>query len=137
MQKTTIVFASLILLVSGLWSTIVPAQDEPLQRREYQGVPYMSGGISQEERAQFLSAAPDFNLKLVFAERTGSYLADVAVVVTDRKGRKVLELPAEGPLVLAKLPAGEYRVAVAANGQEQVRNMHVPATGQRAMVFRW
>ena len=97
----------------------------------------MSGGIGQGERAQFLAAAPTFNLKLVFAERTGSYLADVSVVITDRKGRKVLDLPAEGPLVLAKLPAGDYRVAVAANGHEQVRNMTVPATGQRAMVFRW
>lgn len=136
-MKRSTLFISMIVLVSGFWSATITAQDASPPQREYQGIPYMSGGIGEEERAQFLSAAPTFNLKLVFAEKTGSYLANVAVSIADGKGRKVLELPAEGPLLLAKLPAGDYRVTVVANGQEQVRNTKIPASGQRALMFRW
>ncbi|MCK9984992.1 MAG: hypothetical protein AzoDbin1_01464 [Azoarcus sp.] len=113
------------------------AQETALQRGEYEGVPYLSGGVSLEEREQLFFTAADYNLKLLFAEKGGSYLSDTEVVVTARDGRKVLELIAQGPFVLARLPAGDYRVAATNAGKQQVRETRLPAKGQRQTAFYW
>jgi len=134
MMKSAVV--TLLALMS--WNSAVHAQQEPPPAvREHQGVRYLTGGIGEEERAAILAFAADFNLKLLFAEKGGAYLADVTVIVTGADARKVLELDAGGPLVLARLPAGDYRIAATAGGREQVRKASVPATGQRTLVFYW
>jgi hypothetical protein len=131
-----IVAAALLAFMS--WSGAVCAQQGPQPAvQEYQGVRFVTGGIGEEERAAILAASADFNLKLLFAEKGGAYLADVTVVVTGADGAKVLELKADGPLVLASLPVGAYRVAATAGGREQVRSASIPATGQRSLAFYW
>lgn len=105
--------------------------------REFEGVRYMTGGVSEGERTAILGMAQDYNLKLTFAEKSGDYLSGVKTVVTRRDGRKVLELESEGPLVLAKLPPGEYRISATANGREQTSDANVAATRQRALNFYW
>lgn len=130
-------FATLFALTVGSLPLGAVAQDAALQQGEYEGVPYLSGGVTLDEREQMAFTAADYNLKLGFAEKGGSYLAGTEVVVTGRDGRKVLELIAQGPFVLARLPAGNYRVKVTANGKDQVRDTQVSAKGQRELMFYW
>lgn len=131
--------AGLLVLASGLWGGAATAQEAgpALDVREFEGVRYMTGGVGEEERNQLLASAQDFNMKLVFAEKSGDYLADVNVAIADSTGRKVLEARADGPLMLAQLPPGNYRVTAMANGREQTRNASVARTGQRSLTFYW
>lgn len=136
-MNTRATLTLLLAIATGGLAHPAGAQDPATQPSEYQGIPYITGGIGQEEREQLFFAAPEYNLKLLFAEKGGSYTADTEIQVTRPDGRKVLELIAGGPLVYARLPAGNYRISVTANGREQVRSTSVPATGQRALVFYW
>ncbi|CAI09767.1 carboxypeptidase regulatory-like domain-containing protein [Aromatoleum aromaticum] len=131
--------AGLLVLAAGLWGGAAMAQEAGpvLDVREFEGVRYITGGVGEEERNQLLASAQDFNLKLVFAEKSGDYLADVNIAIADSTGRKVLEARADGPLMLAKLPPGNYRVTAMANGREQTRRASVARTGQRSLTFYW
>jgi hypothetical protein len=134
-----LIVAALLAVAAVSWGAALRAQQGvPAPAvQDYQGVPYLTGGIGETERAAILAAAADFNLKLLFAEKGGAYLADIAVLVRDADGKTALELKADGPLVLARLPAGDYRIAATANGREQVRSARIPATGQHSIVFYW
>lgn len=109
----------------------------PIEAREYQGVRYVTGGVGEGERERLLAQARDFNLKLLFAEKSRSYLSDVDVVVTGKDGRTMLQVTSDGPLLLAKLPPGEYRVSATAAGQQQTRNVTVGDQGQASLNFYW
>ncbi|NMF89295.1 carboxypeptidase regulatory-like domain-containing protein [Aromatoleum petrolei] len=137
MNRGSIIAAALLALAATLPATAALAQDSALQQGEFEGVPYLTGGVSLDEREQLFFTAADYNLKLVFAEKGGSYLSDTEVVVTRRDGRKVLELIAQGPFVFARLPAGDYRVAVTNAGKQQLRDAKLPAKGQREFAFYW
>lgn len=144
-MKKRIILAGLLAVAALSWGTaasaqlaVTPSDAIPAPSvREFQGVRYMTGGVTEDERAQLGGIAKDFNLKLIFAEKSGDYLSNVAVVVSAGGGRKVLELTSEGPLVLAKLPPGEYRIAATAYGRQQTLSANVPAKGQRSLDFYW
>lgn len=138
MNKHKIV-AGLLVFASGFWGGPATAQEAGpvLDVREFEGVRYMTGGVGEEERSQLLASAQDFNLKLVFAEKSGDYLADLNVAIADSTGRKILEARADGPLMLAKLPPGNYRITAMTNGREQTRNVSVARRGQRSLTFYW
>lgn len=69
-------------LLASIWPAMAMADYVALQSMEKsnRGLSYLSGGIGDEERDEILAREKDFNLKLVFAERTGSYMADVTTV---------------------------------------------------------
>jgi hypothetical protein len=87
----------------------------------------MSGGVSHEGRAELAAHERDANLKLVFTESQGSYLADIGIKVYDRSGNMVLDTVSNGPWLLAKLSPGNYRV-VATDGN--VKREHRISVGQ-------
>lgn len=131
------------IVVLGLLSAFCPivstAQDTapPPAEGNYHGVPYLGGGIGEEEREQVLSRAKDFNLKLVFAGKDGGYLADIDVVVQDAKGLTLLEVKSTGPILLTNLPTGRYQVTAASEGQEQRRDFAMSAKGSLELILRW
>ncbi|HSG23850.1 MAG TPA: carboxypeptidase-like regulatory domain-containing protein [Azonexus sp.] len=102
-----------------------------------QGLTYLSGGIGDEERDEILGREKDFNLKLVFAEKNGSYMADVNVVVLNAKGQIVLEASSTGPFFLTTLPTGNYRVKVTANGKTQQASLAITPKKRLARTFLW
>lgn len=129
---------SVSLLLSS-WSASVIADYAATQAMEksYQGVRYLSGGIGDEERNEVLAREKDFNLKLLFAEKAGAYVADVHVVVLNAKGQVVVEELSGGPFFLTALPAGNYRVKVTAKEKTQQATLLVPGKGRRTMTFFW
>lgn len=99
-------------------------------------VPYVSGGIGEAEQQRLNAMVGRFNLKLVFTLTEGNYLADVGVVLKDAAGKNVVEHVAEGPIFLAKLPAGTYSAGVTYNGKSQSRTVKV-GERLRTEYFRW
>ena len=101
------------------------------------GVTYVTGGTGTEAVDRLRAMEKDFNLKLVFALKNGEYLADVDVSVVDAANHVMLSTLSEGPLLLAKLPAGNYQVNANYRGSVERRTVAVGATTLRTIDFRW
>ena len=102
-----------------------------------QGQSLVSGGVGFDEMAKIQSVAGQYNVKAIFALKSGKYLADIPVTVTDAKGATVIDTVAVGPWLLAKLAPGTYRIAATFDGRTLTIPVAVPATGNREVVFRW
>lgn len=100
------------------------------------GVPAVSGGVSLNARDNLRAAEKDANVKLVFALDTGNYVSDVAVKVTDRSGKVVIDDVSNGPWVLARLPAGTYTATATYNGHTRTHKF-TAGKGLRTAQFRW
>ncbi len=98
---------------------------------------YLSGGIGEEELKHVLEMRDDFNLRLLFCEVKGAYIAGVNVLVTDDKDRVVLAVDDAGPYLFAELPPGQYRVKATYAGHVKEQRLHLPSNAAREGVFRW
>lgn len=121
------------LVLGALVFAAAAAPAELVRRGE---VAYVSGGVGEEARKRIEARSHEFNLKLVFMLEGGDGLADVAVAIRDRAGRPVLRHVTEGPVLLARLPAGSYTVSATYRGREQTRKVGV-ARELRTETFRW
>jgi hypothetical protein len=129
----------LVLGIAGLSiAASTGAQDVvTLQPRTQNHTTYVTGGIGQDEVELANSLGRfGFNVQLVFAEQSGAFLADVDLHITDAAGQTVLDTVSDGPMFLAKLPPGRYRVAAEVNGQ--VRTATVDASqGSKRTTLLW
>ena len=81
---------------------------------------YVSGGVGDGEAQRFKAEAAHYPLAVELFEHAGAhdeYTADARVKIVDRAGHVVLDDRADGPFMLVRLPAGEYRVSAALGGQ--------------------
>ena len=120
------------MAIAGLLNT-AQAGLPPVQ---HQGsVQYVSGGIGLDESEALKAAAKDYPLALTFAAQVGGkadYVADVTVAIHDGQGKPVLRATSEGPYMLVKLPAGDYKVSATYKGQTQERQVAVRAPAPHA-----
>ena len=100
-------------------------------------LPYVSGGVGEEELAVLKLVRDDFNLHLLFADRSGTYLSGVDVDIVDAAGTPHLALRDAGPYLYVRLPAGHYRIEARYEGRTQQQNIDLRRTGGRDIVFRW
>jgi hypothetical protein len=100
-------------------------------------VSYVSGGVGTDSIDRLGSLARDFNLKLVFALKSGNYVSAVKVTIADAAGKTLLDTTSEGPWFLAKLPAGSYQVKATFEGNAVNRKITVDAAKLRTIDFRW
>jgi hypothetical protein len=103
----------------------------------HNGIPYVSGGIGLDERAELRALSKTDNLKLSFALQNKEYIGGAEVTIKDSNGREILETASEGPLFFTKLPAGIYTVEATAMGETLDRTVHVPSEGQAQVYFAW
>ncbi|MCX7142742.1 MAG: carboxypeptidase regulatory-like domain-containing protein [Proteobacteria bacterium] len=104
----------------------------------FEGVDYLTGGVGLDESAAIKAAEKDFNLSLLFAQsKRGEFVSDVRVSVADKAGRAVLEAESDGPMLLARLPAGAYKVSAEYGGKVLVRTVKVDAKGVTRVGFVW
>lgn len=101
------------------------------------GVSYVSGGVGTDSIDRLNSLAGDFNLKLVFALTSGSYVSDVKVAIADAAGKTLLDTTSDGPWLLARLPAGNYQVVATLSGNAVRRQVAVGSAKLRTVDFRW
>lgn len=101
------------------------------------GVPWVTGGIGDENRQRTEELGRSMNTELVFAQTRGEFLADVKVDIADANGRPVLTVDAADPLLFANLAPGRYRVAATVDGERIERTIEVPRSGRHTEHFRW
>jgi hypothetical protein len=100
-------------------------------------VPYVSGGVGVDERQEILAKEKDHNLKIVVAEDSGDFLANVQVVIESAKKEQMLNATMAGPILLAKLPPGTYTIKATSDEKTLTKSVSVPAQGLRTVDFRW
>lgn len=102
------------------------------------GQPYLIGGIGSEEIAMLDLAREQFNLCVRMAmRRSGEYMADVRLRITDAQGRVVFDRDLGGPELLIRLEPGRYALLAAAPSEVQRSDVSVQATGVRDVVFHF
>jgi hypothetical protein len=121
-----------ILAIGALATEELP----PLQT--YGGVSYVSGGVGLDESTAVKAAAKDFTLSLLFVQtKRGEYLADVKVSIRDKEGALVLEAVSDGPMLLARLPAGLYKISAEHEGTALVKTVRVDSKRVTQAAFVW
>jgi hypothetical protein len=109
-----------------------------VQRHEESGIVYVNGGVGDEQRKELKEARKDFNLQMTFAEKhTGTYIADVDVDIETMAGREMLSLSNIGPIFMAQLPAGKYRIKATSGDKTLTKTVYVGKKGIRDLYFYW
>ena len=101
------------------------------------GISYVSGGVGDESIGRLNALSRDFNLKLVFAMKSGEFASGVRVVIADTKGVTLLDTTSEGPWFFTRLPAGNFHVAATFAGNTVTQQTAVDPTKLRTIDFRW
>jgi hypothetical protein len=100
-------------------------------------VPHLSGGVGSAEREELRTQERDYNVKVVTAMTSGDYLSGVQVVIESATKERILETTMTGPILLAKLPPGPYRIEATAHGQTLSQTVTAESHGLRQVDFRW
>jgi hypothetical protein len=100
-------------------------------------VAYVSGGVGTTSIDRLNALAGDFNLKLVFALKSGDYVSDVRVNIADARGKAILDTTSGGPWFFTKLPAGNYQIVATFAGNAEKRSVAVGSAKLRTVDFRW
>lgn len=139
--KLTTLAASIILTGLVAIGPVLSADASPLPSERVQGqVSFITGGIGEDEATAFKNAAATYPLELLFVQKarpTDEYLADVVVTIRDRSGKLLLDTTAEGPFLLARLPAGKYKIEAAYRGERKYQTVEIRSGMHRRAVFVW
>ena len=125
MRMKQLLISTAMLLFFSL-TFLAPGMAFLIEEGEKNGIAYMSGGVGINERAlmQKKEGRP-FNLKLVFAEISGRYLANPEVVIHDANGKKVFQIESSGPWLYVDLPPGQYKCTAVHADQTKIRKIAV------------
>ena len=103
--------------------------------RSVDGVEYLNGGAGEEGRAAMDAQRGAFPLRLVFSVASGAYVVADHVDVNGANG-KVLGVDNAGPMLLVKVPPGEYTVDASYGGKSERRKVSV-ARETTTVNVRW
>lgn len=139
--KLTKLAASIIVTGLGAAGPALGTDMSSLPPVQMQGVvSYITGGIGEDEAAAVKHAAATYPLEMLFVEKArpkDEFLADVKVSVLDRSGHSLLQTTAEGPFLLAKLPAGKYKIEAEYGGEQKHQTVEVRSGRHQRAVFVW
>ncbi len=112
-----------------------------LPAERHQGnIAFVTGGVGKDEAAAFQQAQGHYPLMLEFVAKTkprDEFLAGVKVTIKDAKGIDVLNTTATGPFLLAKLPAGEYKVFASYADKMHERTVKIGKADHHRLLFEW
>lgn len=136
-MKTFLAIATLLMFgASAVVAEIDPVHEDMIGKGDYEGTPWLSGGVGEGEREYIVGEyADDYNLKLEFADAQGSYLADIEVQIATPTGEVVMNTVSNGPWFMTKLPAGKYKVVATGTGGTLEKTVEIPAKGLHTVVF--
>lgn len=130
-----------ILLASAALAATAPATATTARAENSAStVAYLASGKSKEDSAAMRHVARYYPLELEFARKAPARLAqpaDIDVMIKDRSGKLMLRAKAQGELLLANLPAGDYAVSATYNGVAILHNVTVEKGQHRKHNFEW
>ena len=131
------------IAVSGMTLTLnaIGATESHLPAKQKMGeVTYIMGGVGQTEADAIQHVAKYYPLELEFllnAKPKAEYVSDVQVRIKDAHDKMVLNVNADGPFLLAKMPAGKYTVSAERGGKIEHRQIEISAKEHQRVVFEW
>ena len=136
-QDMTGRIAAALALGLALIAGAMPAQ--ALKSETQNGIPIVTGGVGVPETQELHRMRFRHTLRVTTANtRTGKYLSDCRIVVATQAGRVLVDATPEGPMLMAKLPAGYYWLRATCNGRTQERVvLVVPEKYVTDSVFYW
>jgi hypothetical protein len=129
------------LVPCGVVPTAAIAAETPggimiIEGKTEQGFPYISGGVSTNEREIIQTAGKAYNVKLSFADKRGPYLSEVRLVIEGAKAAQIIAITTPGPLFYIQLPPGNYAVRPRSMARPKRSNVSkCPRT--RRFIGRW
>ena len=101
-----------------------------------QGLPYVTGGITDDERSALAVSSDPHTLRVVTVTRErGEYLADARVVIANADGQQLLDTRLDGPFLQVELAPGRYTVDVEFERQSMQKEVSVASHVSRELVF--
>ena len=129
---------TLVFLFASSYTVSAQLAEGIVKGETVQGYQFMSGGVGSGERDAMLEQAKSYNLALSFAAPSGQYLSDVRVLITDERGKEIVNTTAAGPLFYVELPGGRYNIIASYDGRsEEIKGLQIPNGGRVSKVFRW
>ena len=104
----------------------------PLQSN---GVKYLNGGASEEDRNRMLAQEVDYPVRIALSGEGGQYLVAQSLTLSNAAGREVAAVPDAGPFVMFNLPPGRYVARVTLpDGESSQRPLSV---GREPTTLNW
>ncbi|MGH6690266.1 MAG: hypothetical protein ACREF4_06270 [Gammaproteobacteria bacterium] len=129
----------LLALACALALTPVAAQQKPVAEltvRKQSGIPFVSGGMTAEERQEMQRVANKYPMQLVFtADGQPPELSGVRIKVRDLRGDTLIDAVADGPLFYFNPPSGRWTMEAEWNGEKVTRT--VDLVGRRYIVLEF
>lgn len=121
------------ILAASLFAPHAQAIDE----KTYGAVRYLTGGVGEDEKQEIADRAAQYTFRITAArKKTGDFLSDCKITVT--KGTQiVLEAVMDGPVLLAKLEPGSYRVRAEFETKPQERTVTIGRSGMASLYLYW
>jgi len=138
-KNTTAIISGIVLALLLLSASAATAQTAMVKavKVKVNLLEYIAGGVGQGEREAIRKVQDNYDLKLVFANDDGNYLANVVVLITDSEGRELVHTVANGPWFLAELPQGEYTVSAVFEQEKQTATVSVDRDSLNVARFIW
>jgi hypothetical protein len=83
--------------------------------------------LLKDNYATTAKGATDYNLKIIAADTSGDYLADVQVVIESAKTGRMLDTTMDGPILLVKLVPGTYTIRATSCDRTLTRTVTIGA----------
>jgi hypothetical protein len=128
--------AMLCLTSAAALMAVIATNAHALETQTSNGVNFIVGGISDDERAE-LAGRKDFSLLVKTAAKAGNYLSDVNVNITTSKGAPVFETSMNGPWLMVRLAPGNYTLSASYNGVNKTQRISIPKSGRREVMLYW
>lgn len=133
MKKTTLVTLGVIPLMLVALMGVAAAMQ---QSTTPAGSAYVSGGVSEDERIEMQKGSDNYSLwVLTAARKSGAYLSDVHLLITDSAKKVVFDAPIDGPWLFLNLPLGRYAIAATHKGETQRRMTTIHAGDHHQAIF--
>jgi len=98
-------------------------------QRSAGGIDYVSGGVGDEDRAAVSARQAELPFKLVLSNGAGEYIVANKLTLSTAQG-ELLSVQDAGPIVLMKLPPGQYTLEATWRGKTERRSVRATAAAQ-------
>lgn len=113
------------------------AADQDTSNSKQPEIPLVSGGVGEDDLEHLKSIQNQYDLKLLITEDNGTFLSDVSVHIEDKQGRTVVDTTTDGPILLVKLPTGNYKITATRHDETKNTRINVTSGKLRAYQFRF